>query len=138
MKRPFALDGLDHVTLLVTDMGRALRFYEDVIGCEPEGSLPQYGMELLRCGAALIVIVDISDPNAAWAKPQVEGGRNMDHVCLALGHFDHDEMREYLATHRVEIVEESFHGGARGESLSFYIRDPFGNTLELKGPPALH
>ena len=135
MKRPFALEGIDHVTLLVSDMLRARKFYEDVIGCTPELSLPQYGMELLRCGAALIVLVDISQPNAAWAKPEVEGGRNMDHVCLATGRFDHDAMRRYLADNKVEIVEESFHGGARGESLSFYVRDPFGNTLELKGPP---
>jgi glyoxylase I family protein len=135
MKRPFALEGLDHVTLLVTDMERARRFYEDIIGCTPELSLPQYGMELLRCGAALIVLVDISEPNAAWAKPGVEGGRNMDHVCLATGRFEHQAMRDYLAANDVAIVEESFHGGARGESLSFYIRDPFGNMLELKGPP---
>ena len=59
----------------------------------------------------------------------------MDHVCLMLGAFDHNEMRAHLAAHDVAIVEESFHGGARGESLSFYVADPSGNVLELKGPP---
>jgi catechol 2,3-dioxygenase-like lactoylglutathione lyase family enzyme len=137
VKRPFALEGLDHVTLLVTGMDAAQRFYVDVLGCEPESSFPQFGMELFRCGAALIVLVDIADPNGAWAKPPVGGGRNMDHVCLALSRFGHEEMRSWLAAHEVAIIEESFHGGARGESLSFYVRDPFGNVLELKGPPAL-
>jgi glyoxylase I family protein len=59
----------------------------------------------------------------------------MDHVCLMLSPFDDDAMRAHLAAHDVEIVAEAVHGGARGQSRSFYIVDPFGNKLELKGPP---
>jgi extradiol dioxygenase family protein len=29
------------------------------------------------------------------------------------------------------------HAGSRGESLSLYVRDPSGNVIELKGPPAI-
>jgi glyoxylase I family protein len=134
-KPPFVLQGLDHVTLLVDAMEPALAFYRDVIGCTEDSALPEYGMAFLRCGAALIVLVDISKPEASWAKPKVGGGRNMDHVCLALGRFDHDAMRAHLGAHNVAIEEESFHAGASGESLSFYVRDPFGNMIELKGPP---
>jgi hypothetical protein len=43
----------------------------------------------LRAGSALIDLVDISVPQAAWAVPPVAGGRNFDHLCLALG--AHDE-----------------------------------------------
>ena len=31
-------------------------------------------------------------------------------------------------------LREALHGGARGMGHSFYIRDPFGNKLEVKGP----
>jgi extradiol dioxygenase family protein len=59
----------------------------------------------------------------------------MDHLCIALGSHDVQALRDHLARHGVEIIEESFHAGARGESLSIYVRDPSGNMLELKGPP---
>jgi catechol-2,3-dioxygenase len=35
----------------------------------------------------------------------------------------------------IESREEGVHRGARGDSLSIYVRDPSGNTIELKGPP---
>ena len=131
---PFALEGLDHNVLPVDDLAAVRAFYSDVIGCTVEGGLPQYGMYELRAGAALIVLVDVAGEPGAWARPPVAGGRNMDHLCIATGPWDEQAMREHLASHGVEIEEEDVHGGARGESLSFYVRDPAGNLIELKGP----
>jgi len=133
---PFALEGIDHILLLVEGMAPAVRFYTKVLGCKVEDRLPQFGMLQLRAGCALIDLVDISVPHAAWARPPVARGRNVDHVCLALGPHDEAKLRRHLARHRIEIIEEGIHGGSRGESLSFYVRDPSGNVIELKGPPA--
>jgi glyoxylase I family protein len=132
---PFGLEGIDHVLLIVDGMERALGFYESVLGCRLEERYPQWGMAQLRAGAALINLVDIAAEEGAWANPRAAGGRNMDHLCIALGAHDEQALRDHLARHGVEIVEESWHSGARGESLSIYVRDPSGNTLELKGPP---
>ena len=131
---PYALEGLDHVVLLVDDMDAARLFYCDVIGCTVDNALPQYGMLQLRAGAALIDLVDISGEAGSWARPEIAGGRNLDHVCLATGAWDEAAMRAHLAAHGVEIVEEGIRYGARGDGLSFYVKDPAGNTLELKGP----
>jgi glyoxylase I family protein len=132
---PFALEGIDHVVLLVDDMAAARAFYLDVIGCTVENALPRYGMLQLRAGAALIDLVDISGEPGAWARPPAPGGRNVDHVCLATGPWDETAMRAHLAALGVAIIEEGMNGGARGESLSFYVRDPSGNVIELTGPP---
>jgi glyoxylase I family protein len=132
---PFELEGLDHVVLLVDGMETAARFYRTVLGCTVERDLGQYGMLQLRAGAALIDLVDIASAEGAWAKPPLPGGRNMDHVCIATGRWDEAAMRAHLADHGVEIIEEGIRGGARGDGLSFYIKDPSGNVLELKGPP---
>lgn len=132
---PFALEGIDHILLLVDDLARAKTFYVDVIGCTVEDQLPQYAMLQLRAGAALIDLVDTGAHEGAWAAPPVAAGRNLDHLCLATGPWDEDALRSHLAAHGVEIVEEGVHGGARGESLSLYVRDPSGNVIELKGPP---
>jgi len=61
-----------------------------------------------------------------WARPEVAGGRNLDHVCIAVAKYDERELRGHLAAHGVTIVEEGVHRGARGDS---------GKTIELKGPP---
>ena len=133
---PFALEGIDHLLLLVDGIEPALAFYENVLGCVLEERYPQWGMAQLRAGAALINLVDTADERGAWAVPAAAGGRNMDHFCLALAGHDEGDLRRHLALHGVEIIEESFHAGARGDSLSLYIRDPSGNVIEMKGPPA--
>lgn len=76
----------------------------------------------------------VTHPGAARAVPPVAGGRNVDHLCIATGPFDPDALRAHLAAHDVVIEREAVHGGARGVGPSFYIRDPFGNLLEIKGP----
>jgi glyoxylase I family protein len=129
---PFTLQGLDHVVLLVDDMAAAQSFYREVVGCTVERDMPRYGMAQLRAGAALIDLVDIGGEAGAWARPDVAGGRNVDHVALDTGDWDEAAMRAHLAAHDIEIVEEGLRGGAKGEDLSFYIRDPAGNQIELK------
>ena len=96
---------------------------------------PDHGMLQLRAGSALIDLVDIGSAEGAWGRPEVAGGRNMDHVCIATGPWDEAAMRAHLAAQGVEVVEEGFRYGARGDGLSFYVKDPSGNTIELKGPP---
>ncbi|WP_337270798.1 VOC family protein [Oryzifoliimicrobium ureilyticus] len=132
---PFSLVGIDHVVFVVDDMATALEFYHDVIGCRPGFSYPELGMEQVWCGAALIVLWDVTHPGGQKATPPVSGGRNVDHICIATGPFDHRELRAHLQSHGVEIEREAVHGGARGIGHSFYIRDPFGNLIEIKGPP---
>jgi catechol 2,3-dioxygenase-like lactoylglutathione lyase family enzyme len=132
---PFALEGLDHVVLLVGDMDRARSFYCGVLGCTEERALPEHGMLQLRAGASLIDLVDIGVPEGAWARPPIQGGRNMDHVCIATGPWDEAAMRGHLAANDVAIVEEGIRYGAGGDGLSFYVSDPFGNVIELKRPP---
>ena len=133
---PFRLRGLDHVVLLVGDMERARRFYCDVVGCSLDRELPQYGMAQLRAGRSLIDLVDIGGEEGSWARPPVEGGRNMDHLCLAADGFDLEKLREHLEAHGVEIAEEGVRYGATGDGYSVYFRDPWGNQIELKDATA--
>lgn len=134
MTRPFSLVGIDHIVFLVDDMPRALAFYQGVLGCQHGYSYPALGMEQVFAGDALIVLWDTTHPGAADAVPPVAGGRNVDHVCIATGPFDAAAFRAWMAENRVAIEREAFHGGARGMADSFFIRDPFGNLLEIKGP----
>lgn len=134
MAIPFSPVGIDHVVLLIDDMERALDFYSNVLGCRPGYSYPALGMEQVWFGSSLIVLWDITHPGGRKAAPPVAGGRNVDHICIATSPFDHDELRSHLRNHGIEIAQEALHGGARGMGHSFYIHDPFGNKIEIKGP----
>ncbi len=128
---PFTIAGIDHLLLLVNGLSESLAFYETVLGCSVESRMPKYGMVELRAGASHLDLVDIAAPEGAWAKAPVAGGRNIDHVALTLGPHDGNALREHLAAHGVAIVEEREDEGAQGKSLSLYVRDPSGTTIEL-------
>ena len=127
--------GIDHIVLRTKDLEAMIAFYCDVIGCRVRVRLPDYGMVELEAGAASIALLDVLAPESAWARPEVSGGRNLDHLCLALGAHDEAALRRHLKEHGVEIVEEEVHDGPGGPSLSLYVRDPSGNVIELKAPP---
>ena len=131
---PFKVAGIDHVVLIVDDMEKAIQFYENVLGARIENDLRKIGMMQLRAGTSMIDLVDTACQEGAWARPSVRGGRNMDHMALAVDGVEEAALRAHMESHGVEIYEEGIRVGARGKGYSWYIHDPFGNAIELKGP----
>lgn len=133
---PFQLRGLDHLVLRIVDEARMLAFYRDVLGAQEERRMEDYGLIQLRAGAALIDLVTIDGPlgRAGGAAPGA-AGRNVDHFCLRIEPFDVAALRAHLARHGVAVEEVATRYGADGYGPSIYLRDPEGNTVELKGPP---
>ncbi len=82
---PFDLKAIDHVVLIVDGLDDAVKWYAEVVGATEEGDLRQFGMVQLRCGASMIDLVDAASAEGGWAMPDVDGGRNMDHLCLEIG-----------------------------------------------------
>ena len=137
MSAPLEIVGLDHVVVRVGDLDRALAFYRDALGCPEERRLDALGLVQLRAGTALIDLVPVESPlGRAGGGPPAEDGRNVDHFCVELAHFDEAALRAHLAAHGIEPGDVGERYGARGNGPSMYIRDPDGNTVELKGPPA--
>ena len=129
--------GLDHVVLRVGDLGRALRFYCGALGCTEERRVDSLGLVQLRAGGALIDLVPVDSPLGRAGGPAPgESGRNVDHFALRIERFDEAELRAHLEAHGVEPGEVAQRYGALGMGPSIYVRDPDGNVVELKGPPA--
>ena len=130
---------LDHVVVRVSDLDKSLVFYRDVLGCIEERRLDDLGLVQLRAGASLVDLVPVDSAlgRAGGAAPPREdqGGRNMDHFALELAHFDPERIRRHLEDHGLQAGEVETRYGARGYGPSLYLRDPDGNTVELKGPP---
>lgn len=132
---PIQPKGLDHVVVRVTDMARAIRFYEEILGFPVERRIDEVGLVQLRAGASLIDLVDVSLPlgKAGGGEPDPEA-RNMDHFAITLSSFDEAAIRERLAHFGVPADETRRLYGAEGYGPSIYIRDPDGNRVELKAP----
>jgi len=133
--RAIEIRGLDHVVLRVADLERALRFYCDVLGCTEERRVDALGLVQLRAGAALIDLVPVDSPLGRHGGPAPgEAGRNVDHFALQLERLDEALLRAHLEAHGVEPGDVAQRYGAQGMGPSMYLRDPDGNTVELKGP----
>ena len=122
----FSIRNLDHVVLRVRDMEAALAFYTGVLGCREERRVEEIGLVQLRAGASLIDLVP-GDPEPS--------GANMDHFALRITPFEEADIRAWLAEHGIGTEAALPRYGAEGTGPSIYIRDPDGNTVELKGPP---
>lgn len=137
MTHPIAVKGFDHIVLRIRDKDRMLGFYRDVLGLGVDRDRPEIGLTHIRAGSQMIDLVTLDGPlgRMGGAGPEVEG-RNLDHFALQVRPFDEAAIRSHLAAYGVEVIEEGPRYGADGEGFSLYIRDPEGNTVELKGPSA--
>ena len=132
--------GLDHVVIRVSNLEKSLAFYRDALGCPEERRIEELGLIQLRAGASLIDLVPVDSPlgRTGGAAPpgEGEGGRNMDHFALQIASFDEASLRRHLERYGIEPGEVGTRYGAQGDGPSMYVRDPDGNTVELKGPAA--
>lgn len=129
---------IDHVVLRTTGVDRLVAFYCDVLGCQVERTLPpDVGLVQLRAGDALIDIVAAdSELGRAGGGPPDPQGPNLDHVCLYLEPIEERNLIDWLAQNGIEAGPFERRYGATGFGPSIYIRDPDGNTVELKPAPA--
>lgn len=127
---------IDHLVLRVADLDAMLRFYCDALGCAVERRKDDIGLVQLRAGRSMIDLVPVEGPlgRAGGAAPGTEG-RNLDHFCLRIEPFDEPAIRAELTRRGIELGVVATRNGAEGEGPSVYVRDPEGNTIELKGPP---
>jgi catechol 2,3-dioxygenase-like lactoylglutathione lyase family enzyme len=135
---PFRLRGLDHVVLRIRDLKRSIAFYVDALGCTIEKRQESIGLIQLRAGDSLIDLVPLDGVlgRMGGAGPSKEG-RNVDHFALKIVPYDETLIRSHLARHAIEIGESGQRYGSEGEGPSIYVRDPDGNTVELKGPGSI-
>lgn len=126
--------GIDHIVLRTSRLEEMLQFYGTVLGCPVERELsPEFGLVQLRAGNALIdlVIVD-SELGRMGGGPPTGGDNNMDHFCLQISPLPETEIIRYLESCGIEAGPFERRYGAQGFGNSIYLKDPEGNTVELR------
>jgi glyoxylase I family protein len=126
--------GIDHIVLRTSCLEQMLHFYRDLLGCEVERELPaELGLVQLRAGSALIDLVPVeSQLGRVGGGPPSATENNVDHFCLQLAPLPEEELARYLADNGIEVGRFEQRYGAQGFGNSVYIRDPQGNTVELR------
>ena len=127
---------MDHIVLNVSDVDRSLHFYCDLLELEPER------VEEYRAGKAPFpsvritpdTIIDLFPPRMADSAPAAEGRReNLNHFCLVVDTDNLLDVRDKLATAGFPSHEGPVNRwGARGNAVSIYLKDPDGNTVEIR------
>jgi catechol 2,3-dioxygenase-like lactoylglutathione lyase family enzyme len=127
--------GIDHLVLRTRDVASLIRFYCDVLGCTVEQRRDDLGLVHVRAGRSMIDLVDVNGPlGLAGGAPPGAEGKNLDHFALRVETFDAEAIRARLLEMGASPSDVVQNLGAEGTGPALYVRDPDGNTVELKGP----
>lgn len=125
---------IDHIVLRTSKIEAMLDFYCNVLGCTVEReTATETGLTQLRAGSALIDLVTVeSDLGRMGGGAPTATENNLDHFCLQLKPISEIEIEKHLSAYGID--GGSFHDryGAQGVGKSIYIKDPEGNTVELR------
>ena len=135
-KAPFKLKGLDHVVIRCTDLASMKHFYCDVLGGTIQEEDTEIGLYQVRVGDHIVDLMPVDEPSGRkGGSAPGKDGHNMDHFAIQVEPYDDNTIREYLSDQSVELGSTIIRGGAEGEGPGIHLKDPEGNTVELKGPP---
>ncbi|HEY7865974.1 MAG TPA: VOC family protein [Psychromonas sp.] len=125
---------IDHLVLRTTKMDEMLTFYCQVLGCSVERETsPETGLVQLRAGNALIDLVSVdSELGRLGGGAATPTENNMDHFCLQIKTMPEEEIIRHLLSFGLKVEPFARRYGAQGFGNSLYIKDPEGNTVELK------
>ncbi len=117
----------DHLVLTVADVERSLDFYCGTLGLEP------VRVDRWRAGEAPFPSVRVSPETIIDLVRGEPSGSNVDHFCLVVEPLDWQQVIDSGVFTVLTGPVPRF--GARGNATSIYVRDPDGNTVELRWYP---
>ncbi len=123
MNRSFKINKLSHVSLLVSDIARALEFYCDFLGIPLDPARPGLGFPgaWLLVGEQSIHLLELPNPDPVAGRP-AHGGHDR-HVAFVMD--DVAAWRQALQSKSIEYT--CSHSGR----TALFFRDPDGNALEF-------
>lgn len=117
----------DHLVLNVRDVERSLDFYLGLLGLAP------VRVEEWRAGKVPFPSVRVTGETIIDLVAGERGESNVDHICLTVEPLDWQEVVDSGVFTVLDGPVPRF--GARGSAISLYVRDPDGNTVELRWYP---
>jgi catechol 2,3-dioxygenase-like lactoylglutathione lyase family enzyme len=121
----FTVECLDHVALVVRDLGRSVEWYTRLLGLKRcrEGA---WDIPVMLCAGATGVALFPAGAAGASPPPRRPGDAGMSHLAFRVSRAGLEAARDVFRRLEVEFSSED-HTVAR----SLYVRDPDGNKVEL-------
>jgi len=119
---------IDHIELVTADSERAVRFYTEVLGFEVRSRVTvPGGLELvyLDLGGTTVELMTYTEMKPA---PRAEG----EHLGYRMMALEVDDMQGALAALKAKGIEPSWGPIVRPSYARAEIRDPDGNSIELR------
>lgn len=115
---------IHHVSFVVADTARALRFYRDLLGlAEQERPDLGYPGAWLAVGEQQVHLLELPNPDPVDGRP-AHGGRDR-HAAFVVD--DVEALADRLAAAGVAVCR------SKSGRAAFFCRDPDGNALEFVG-----
>jgi len=121
--------GLDHIVLNVTDVEASAAWYRDTLGLE------LIRMDAWRRGEVLFPSLRIDATTLIDLFHTDRTGENLNHFAVVV---DTDDLQAVIDSGEFDLAgppQPSDLFGAQGQGLGIYIKDPDGNTVELRTYP---
>jgi catechol-2,3-dioxygenase len=113
------ITGVNHLTLTVSDLEDAFRFYSEVLGLKPLAKRRDKSAYFLAGGDWLALVLDRN-------KDLTQSQKSYMHVAFSVSDADFKKMSDRVRESGAEIWQSN---SSSGESL--YFLDPSGNKLEI-------
>ncbi len=118
------VEAMDHIVLVVADVEQSVAWYRDRLNLEV------LRLDEWKHGDAPFPSVRVNEGTIIDILYGASSGTNVDHFCLVLEPVD---LAAVAASGDFDVVEGPVRRwGARGEGTSIYVKDPDGNTVELR------
>lgn len=116
--------GFDHIVINVGDVEKSLAWYCGVLGLDPER------VEEWRRGEVFFPSARVNEHTVIDLFATERSGQNADHFCLVV---EPTDLQALVDAGQLEVLEGPVpRWGAQGTAQSIYVRDPDGNTVELR------
>jgi len=130
---------MDHVALVVEDLGAALGFWRDVLGLPlaktEDNPGEQVRIAFLPLGESEIELLQPTEPESGIGKYLAKRGVGIHHLCVEVD--DLDALLQRLAAHGVEMINQTPRIRPDGTQYAFvHPRSAFGVLLELYQKPS--
>lgn len=124
----YELTSIAHVSLIVTDTAKSLRFYRDLLGLRQDETRPDLGYPgaWLELGAQQLHLLELPNPDPTEGRPS-HGGRDRHTAC---------QVRGLEGLRRALDAAEVPYTMSRSGRPALFCRDPDGNAIELIEAPS--
>ena len=115
--------GIEHHSVIISDLERSHHFYVTVLGLEQDNSRPEMSYDgfWFKVGQQAIHCLKLDNPDPVEGRPE-HGGRDR-HVCLSCN--DLNLLIDSLEQHYIDYTR------SKSGRQAIFFRDPDGNAIEV-------